>query len=210
MKLTIMRVFFYSMMSVILISCSEQLKISTGAKDYEPLIFNGEYVLKDLNPIEVEGRAFWGIPSFTMNNKNKNKNGLLFTFNGVHFGQTPRILPILSMVSLSIGGGMMISTIAGYKKVEAYGKSYIGEDRRISPWLGTLVAIPLAGAANNYIWRNSSFSGASKTLNFKLVDENPQVDIFCYPKYEINKSYGFWTQKASVKANVIGATLKRN
>jgi hypothetical protein len=202
---------FFVLITVSLSSCTNQLKISTGARDYEPLIFNNEYYVQDLEPIEVEGAAFWGVPSFSKNNKNKRNTGFLFTFNGVEIGRTKRILPMLTLMSMSLYGGRLISELSGKQVKTAYGRKFTySDDPKIKIWHGALLTLPVAGTINNLIWKNAAFSGASQTLNFRLVDENPRIDVFFYPKYDISKTQYLWRQKAIVKARVSGAILKRN
>ena len=41
-----------------------------------------------------------------------------------------------------------------------------------------------------------------------LADENPDVDIFTNPKYKIDYKLGVFNQKATIRADVMGATLK--
>jgi hypothetical protein len=192
-------------------SCTNQLKVSTGAKDYEPLLFNNEYSVQDLEPIEVEGSAFWGVPSFSKNNKNQRNSGFLFTFNGVEMGKTKRILPMLTLIGLSAYGGKFISELSSKKVRTAYGREFTyTNDPRFNRWQASLLTLPLAGTVNNFLWKNAAFSGASQTLNFRLVDENPRIDVFFYPKYDIVKTQYLWRQKAIVKARVSGAILKKN
>lgn len=202
---------FFLVLIVGLSSCTNQLKISTGAKDYEPLIFNNEYHVQDLEPIEVEGSAFWGVPSFTKNNKNKRNTGFLFTFNGVEMGRTKRILPMLTLLGMSFYGGQLISDLSGKQVKTAYGRKFTyNNDPKIKIWQASLLTLPIAGTVNNLIWKNAAFSGASQTLNFRLVDENPRIDVFFYPKYDISKTQYLWRQKALVKARVSGAILKKS
>jgi len=44
-------------------------------------------------------------------------------------------------------------------------------------------------------------------LNYRLISENPDVDLFFYPKYEISKQQKLFTQEAVIKGRVSGATL---
>ena len=64
---------------------------------------------------------------------------------------------------------------------------------------------PLAGALNNITFSQSALGAAGSGLNYKLITDNPKIDIFYYPKYEISNKVNFWTQKAYLKANVKGA-----
>jgi hypothetical protein len=57
----------------------------------------------------------------------------------------------------------------------------------------------------------------SATLNYRLASENPNVELFFYPKYEVSKKNVFgeegvklkylFVQDATLKARVSGATL---
>jgi len=198
--------------SLLMSSCAKSLLITNGAKDNKPLIFNNEYKTSNLEEIVVEGKAFCGIPSFSKNNKNNHKNGFLFTFNGVEIVKTKRVLPILTLVAYSFGSQMAIQRVFG-KKTETTGISKY----RLGFALSYIIGLPIAGILNNFTWNNSALSGASATLNHRLVSENPNVDLFYYPKYEINKKNVFtdgkiklkylFVQDASVKARVSGATL---
>jgi hypothetical protein len=190
-------------------SCAKSLLISNGAKDNKPLIFNNEYKTSNLEEITVEGKAFCGIPSFSKNNKNNHKNGFMFTFNGVTLAKTPRILPILSLIGYSVCSRFIVQGIAGYKRET--------DELRLGPVPAYILGLPIAGMLNNLTWYNSALSGASSTFKYRLVSENPKVDLFYYPKYEINKKNVFsdegiklkylFVQDATLKARVSGATL---
>ena len=200
---------FTAILSILILSsCSSQLLVSTGAKDNKPLVFNNEYKTENLNEIEVEGAAFWGIPSASNNNSNKN-NGIIFTFNGINIGKTPRLLPILTLLAQSAILTYSINVIAGqYESKPRYGYYQPAEYKdNLGLPLSFLISIPVAGTLNNFIWSNSALSGASASLNYRLINENPNVDIFFYPKYEIKKENYLWYQKATINARVSGATL---
>ena len=199
--------------------CAKSLFVANGARDSKPLIFNNEYELKDLKPVTVEGAAFWGIPSFTKNNQNGNKTGLLLSFNGIELGTTKRILPILSLIGYSLLTQQVVQKIGGRKTT---GGSIISlfDDYRLNTWVSYLIGLPIAGVLNNFTWQNAAFSGASATMYYRLVTENPTVDVFFYPKYEVQSRNVFsdeginlrylWFQEAKVKAKVSGGILKKS
>jgi len=204
-------------------SCSKKYLVSTGAHDNIPLLYNGEYKTENLKEVNVDGNAFWGIPSFRKNNQNNHKRGFLFTFNGVEVGKAKRIFPILTMIGYSFGSATLIQTIAGKKtRTENFGGfSYEYEDgNKISFIPALLLGLPLAGTLNNFTWNSAALSGASETMSYRLVEENPNTDVFFYPKYEVNKMNVFsegkvnlrylWFQDANLKAKVSGATLIRS
>ena len=191
-------------------SCAKKLLVTNGASSNSPLLFSGEYKTENLKPIEVEGHAFWGIPSFKKNNRNNHKSGFLFYFNGVEVGRLPRIVPILTMLGYAYGSQQLIQTIGG-RNNDGFGEYRL----KFVPSL--LLGLPLAGTLNNLMWNNAALSGASASMRYKLIEENPNVDVFFYPKYDLEKKNIFsdgkvnlrylWFQDANLKARVSGATL---
>jgi hypothetical protein len=193
-------------------SCNKSLFVSNGSKDNRPLLFQNEYEFKTLNEITVEGEAICGIPSFIKNNKNNHNHGMLFTFNGVDLGSVKRFLPIVTMLGFSYATGALIQTLGGKEQVAVnpYYPSYkIEGDYKIKKAPAMLLGLPIAGILNNLLWSGSSLSGATSTLNYRLVTENPTIDLFFYPKYEIQYKPKLFTQSAIIKARVTGATLKK-
>ena len=194
-------------------SCSNQLYTGNGALSDVSLQRNSsEYEIKRLNEIEVSGKSFWGIPSNSYN-ANKNKKGMIVRFNGLELGRTAKIFPILTMVGYTFGVSTALQSAFGNKDVtETYGKTTYNCAGCGDPKLGTvpslLLALPIAGAINNFSWSGSAFSGATNELNYRLVTDNPNVDVFLNPKYTIEYKMGFWKQSTNVKAKVMGATIK--
>lgn len=203
--------------------CSKQMLISTGAKDHEPLLFNNEYKTENLKEIEVKGSALFGIPSFRKNNQNNHSKGFLYTFNGVELGRLPRIIPILTMLGYTFYTGRILQEAFGYRETREYdpysGRYYGsgGGDYKLPLVPAMILAVPVSGLLNNPTWNNSAYSGAASTFNYRLINENPTVDVFFYPKYDIKKSNVFskegvklkylWMQDATLKGRVSGATL---
>ena len=170
---------------------------------------SNEYEIKRLNEIEVSGTSFWGIPSNNYNS-NKNKKGLIVRFNGVELGRTPKILPILTMAAYTFSVGGILQSTFGNKDL-TIGKTVIpgGGDPKLGTVTSLLLALPISGAINNFTWSGAAFSGATNELNYRLVTDNPNVDVFLNPKYTIDYQIGFWKQSANVKAKVMGATIKQ-
>jgi hypothetical protein len=103
------------------------------------------------------------------------------------------------MAASTIIGGFYAQEIAGIN--QRTGKYNLPEG------VNYLVALPFAGIANNYLWQGSAVSGITNQIHYKLINENPNVDMFTNPKYSIDYKYGLFGQKANVKLDVIGATL---
>jgi hypothetical protein len=183
------------------ISCSTTKQLSSGNGAFSDISLtrnSSEYDVKRLKEIEVSGKSFWGIPSNSYR-ANKNKHGMIVRFNGLELGRTPKIVPILTMASYTFGVGNLIQSIGGIKD---------NGDYKIGTVPSLLLALPISGMLNNVTWSGSAFSGATNELNYRLVTENPNVDVFLNPKYTIDYRIGFWRQTANVKAKVMGATIK--
>ena len=187
--------------------CSTYLKTSNGAYSDVSLTRSEDgYIIKQLPEVKETGTALWGIPS---NNSNK-KQGLIYRFNGINLNQANRFWPTLSMIGLSTVGSIGLSSLINpewlgdifYYDNPEYKAKGIG-----TFLLSSAITIPITGAINNLIWSNSAYQSAAFNLNSKLVSQNPDIDIFLNPKYEVQKTTGFWKQKAHVTANVMGATI---
>lgn len=182
-------------LAITISSCSSLSSISNGG--YSDISLNknsNEYELKRLDEITSEGNAIFGIPV-----KAKKKRGVIVRFNGVEFGKSNQIFPIITMLGYTIGLGTLVKDIAGTND------NY--EDNLSLP-VATIIAIPFAGILNNATWSQAALQNASWNLNSKLVEENKDIDIFLNPKYEISYNQGLFTQSAKVTAKVMGATIK--
>ena len=181
---------FLLLLAISISSCSSLSSISNGA--YSDISLNrdsNEYELKRLNEIEAQGSAFIGIPTRT-----EKRKGVVVRFNGVDIGRSNQVAPILTMLAYTIGTGFLINDIVGTKSN--------GDDKLGLP-LASIIALPVAGVLNNFTWGKASLKNASWEVNRRLVEENPEVDVFLNPKYEIEYTQGLFTQKAKVKAKEI-------
>jgi len=191
---------------VLLPSCSQYIKSGiAGSTDVTLNRNSDEYTIKRLKPVELEGSSLFGIPGFGTNNKNKNKTGMIFKLNGFTIGSVPRILPILSLVSMSVASTRLIQEIGG--TVDNFRSDRYGE-YKINFLGAMLLGVPLGGVVNNLAWSGSATSGLTNQMYYRLVDENPDVDIFTNPKYKVDYKLGVFGQKATIRADVMGATLK--
>lgn len=174
-------------------SCASNQLIANGAYSDISLDRNSsEYELTRLNEITSEGSSIFGIP---MDKSVGNDYGMVVRFNGVNVSGTKRVLPILSLLATSVFLGPTMSEILNLDDIA----------------LGTVVALPVAGAINNLSWGQiTSTSRAFQRFNRKLVNDNRNIDVFLNPKYEVNQKLGLFTSKTKVKGRVLGATLKTN
>jgi hypothetical protein len=188
--------FFLPVLAIVCLllnSCASNQLISNGA--YSDISLNrnsNEYDLSRLNEITSEGYSIFGIP---MDKSVGNDYGMVVRFNGVNVSGTKRIFPILTLLATTVVLGPTMSEILSLNDVA----------------LGTVVALPVAGAFNNFSWGQiSSTSRAFQKFNRKLVEDNPNIDVFLNPKYQVNQKLGVFNSKTKVKGRVMGATLKTN
>lgn len=179
-----------------LVSCSTQRSIGNGA--YSDISLNrdsNEYTLKRLDEVSAESRAIFGIP---IDGKVAKKEGIVVRFNGINLSAQNKFIPTLSMVALTFVTGSALHGVIGDEI----------EEEALSYTISGVAAIPIAGAINNQIWSDAALSRASWNANSQLLQENPEIDVFLNPKYEIKTNNGLWSQRASLEAKVIGARIK--
>ena len=75
-------------------------------------------------------------------------------------------------------------------------------------FLNVMGGLVIGGVLNNLTWINTSTNVAIRQANLKLMQENPDVDLFVYPKYNIQYSTGLFNNRADVKIYSKGAKLK--
>jgi len=189
-------------LSIGLSSCNHQTITGTGGfADISLNRNSSEYDIKRLPEVSGQGNAFFGIP-YMKSNDSKGKSGFIFRFNGVSFGRVPKILPILTLASTTFLAGSAIHDVAGYEIVNCQLKS------KIDLGLACLIALPVTGIINNITWRNIAVSNVMHEMNYQLIKNNPDVDVFSNPKYLINNQLGIWTQSADASVNVLGSKIR--
>ncbi|WP_395767081.1 hypothetical protein [Aquirufa sp.] len=196
---------FFSLLSVLVgfSSCSHQIK--TGMGGFADISLNrnsSEYDIKRLPEVSGTGNAIFGIP-YTSSNAARNKTGFVFRLNGVTIGRVPRILPILTLLTTTLSTGYYVQTFVGLKD---NAKNF--DDYKLSYGVACLLALPVTGFANNLTWKNVAVANVLHEMNYQLVDQNPDIDVFASPKYLVNNKWGVWTQNADAKVNVLGARIR--
>lgn len=195
-----------SILILFLISCSKNLYVGNGGYSDVSLSRNSdEYTIKRIPQITMEGNSIFGIPGFGVNNKNKSKYGMVVRFNGLELGKTPRVMPVLTLIGFAAASTLAVQKLGGTDnnpRSSSYG------DYKLKTGVSALIGLPIAGAANNILWNGAALSGLSNQINHQLVSENQDIDVFFNPKYFVDYKLGLFNQKATVTANVMGATLK--
>jgi len=198
-------VFFLALGLAFLTSCADQQKlVANGARHEHPIHLGDEYVWKELQPVNVEGRAVFGIPSNNGQKDSFSKTGLIINLDGPGGFRFPKVVPLLTMIA---GTFITASTFR-----EMGGSDYdfqAGETVYNLPYILTIpLALPVWGAVQNAAYSGMSNSGVSGELQRKLIEDNPDVDLFFNPRYDIKYKQGIWSQQSAIDAKLKGATMK--
>lgn len=200
MKTLFAKTILFLTFPLILSSCASNTLISNGGYSDVSLNTNSDqFEIKRLKEVKAEGNAIFGIP---FDKKVGNKSGMIVRFNGVNLLGSNRVLPVITLVGLSIAGGSVLNEAIGMKSWEKGGGYKLGLAA------SSAIVLPVTGLINNQIWSFSAAGRASQKLNRQLVEDNPSVDVFLNPKYSIDKNNSLWTQKAKISVKTMGATLK--
>lgn len=197
----VINLLFYLFIITVSLSCSN--KVITNGGGFTDVSLNrnsSEYDIKRIGPVNVSENAFWGIPQnkiFT----SRNNLGIVYRFQGYNKLKLPKIIPILSLAATSLAFGTIIvdSGLLGDISVDDYTKFTL---------IGSILSLPITGAVNNLMWSNSALNNSFHYLNYKLINENPEIDVFSNPKYIINNRLGFWGQRADVELNLLGSRIR--
>lgn len=188
----------------ILTGCNQQTFTNTGG--YSDISLNrnsSEYEIKHLKEVEASGNAIFGIP-YSKNPQVRNKSGFIFRLNGLNIYRVRKVFPILTLLSTTILTGYYLETEGGYTYNFSTGKM-----KAELPWyFGSLLALPVTGIANNWMWGTSALANSLHEINYQLVTQNPEIDVFTNPKYVMENRIGIWTQTANSKVNVLGSKIK--
>lgn len=177
--------------------CASHVRTASRTDANVVLSVNPEqYTMRRLPEVKESGRSFWGIPSIPPGQK----QGIVFTVNGVRIDRTSQILPAMTLVGLTLITGTLIDTYVFPNPV--VGTTGVGDFV-----LSSVLALPITGAINNLIWSNTATSVAALKANYTLLANHPTVDVFVNPKVEIESYRGLWSQTSSFSVKAIGATF---
>lgn len=186
-------------------SCTTSRGIANGAYSDISLVRDSDsYQLKRLQEVKSESRAIFGIPLGSA----AQKEGVIVRFNGINVSAQKKFWPIVSMVALSVATGSIVNEVAGHKTEDTEWGSYETNEYKLGLALSSLIAVPIAGAINNQLWSDAAYSNAAWNANSTLLKQNPEIDIFLNPRYDLEIRNGLWSQKVELRARVMGATIE--
>ena len=172
-------------------SCSKTLLIHQGEHGYSGEL-GDNYEISKLEPISTSGKSFFGFGSGTTS-----RDGIATNFIGsdVNYKQSNFLRALTFLVYSAI-----VPTIIS-ETTKEYGKDYSPEVHDI------IGGLAFGGILNNLTWNKTSVNEAIRKGTLKLIDDNPSVDLFVYPKYKITTTPGLFNSKASFTIDSKGASL---
>ena len=189
MKLKFLSLFI--VLAFFITSCSSSfIAASGGYSDIALNINSDEFEITRLKPVNSVSAQIFGIPTDENIGNRAGKVDRFYSFNGIG---TKKWMPVVTLTALEIVPFTWITVGAAYNS------------------LGFLVAGLISGtlvpAINNAMW--SPLSRAKQRLNRKLIEENPDIDVFLNPKYKIENRMGFFGSESRVTLSAMGATIKK-
>lgn len=186
-------------------SCADQQKlVANGARHEHPIHLGDEYTWKELDPIDVQGKAVFGIPSNMDQSDNVSRTGLIINLDGPGGFRFPKVIPLLTMIAGTFTTATFLRDLGGSDYDFQAGKVTYS-----LPYMLSLpLAVPIWGAVQNAVYSGIANSGVTDEMQRKLIEENPDVDLFFNPRYDIQYRQGLFTQESAIKAKLKGATMK--
>ena len=179
-------------------SCSKTLLISQGEHGYAGEL-GDNYEITTLNTVSSSGSSFCGF-----GNGSRSEDGIVTNFFGsdINYKQSNFLRVLTFLVYSSI-----VPTII-YETTKEYGKDYNPELHEL---IGGLAfgGLAFGGILNHLTWNKTAVNEAIRRGQLQLIDANPSVDLFIYPKYTITSTPGLFNSKASFTIKSKGASLKK-
>ena len=179
-----MKLKFIFLLSIILFSsCSKQRLITQGESGAAKINENN-YEIKNLDQVTESSQSFFGFSAGEIN-----RDGYINNTLAVSPASQSNFLRLLTFLG--------------------YGATYTIV---LSPAGGAVIAIfggvILGGITNNATWSWTSENAAIRKANLLLIEDNPEVDLFIYPKYNIETRGGIFGNRSKATINAKGAILK--
>ena len=180
-----MKLKFIFLLSIILFtSCSKQRLITQGESGAAKINENN-YEIKTLDQVTESSQSFFGFSAGEIN-----RDGYINNTLAVSPASQSNFLRLLTFLGYGATYTIVLSppgTVAG---------------------LALLGGLFLGGISNNATWSWTSENAAIRKANLMLIEDNPEVDLFIYPKYNIETRGGIFGNRSKATINAKGAILK--
>ena len=172
-------------------SCSRSLLMTQGQSGYSGELEDERYELRETMKAASSSTSVFGFSSGGEIKEDGIINNL--TVDGINYNYSQNNF-VRALTFLLYSGAFVLA-----------GLSDPTNDKYFPTALGGLV---LGGIANNATWTHTSTNAAFRNANLKLIRENPDIDLFIYPKHKIEQTVGIFHNSADVTIFSKGAKLK--
>ena len=173
----------------IITGCSSSLVVTQGEHGYAGAL-SEEYDIYHLKEVQAESASFFGF-SIGPDRDSGDIVSFVGKYNRPYFHLLKNIVSGLNIIGLSAVGGSIFSGDISLQIIGALG--------------GGL----LAGALNEFVFIKGTEINAQMIATRKLIVENPNIDLFIYPKYKFSSYNGLFYNKSNVSLRSKGASLKK-
>ena len=163
---------------MILSSCSRQILVTQGASGYAGVLDN-KYKVEQLETVNGSGQSFFGFGDLGK------RDGEIVNLSG-YSTITSNLLKLVTFISYSA----ILPSLTAFDMVNTLGGLLIG------------------GVLNNVTYIQTSDNIARRNANLQLIQENPDIDLFIYPKYNIEKKNGLFYNSTKVSITSKGAKIE--
>ena len=188
------------LITILFSSCSKTLLINQGEHGYSGEL-GDNYEITKLETVSTTGKSFFGFGSGKIS-----KDGIVTNFfaSDVNYKQSNFLRVLTFLVYSAIVPAIIYET-----KKDRYYSAY-GPVREPSIEVHDIIGgLAFGGIANNLTWNKTAINKAIRKGSQQLIEDNPSVDLFVYPKYKITTTNGLFNSKASFTLNSKGASLKK-
>jgi hypothetical protein len=176
------KILFVITATLIFSSCSKTLLVTQGEQGYAGEL-DEKYELVELNTVSSGSTSIFGVGI-----GERNKDGVITNLLGSNrWYPQSNFIRVLTLITYSAILPIVTAPI--------------------NP-LNLIAGVALGGILNNSTWIATSSNEAMRSANLELIEGNPNVDLFIYPKYNIQSKIGLFTNKANVTIISKGAKLK--
>ena len=178
------KILFVITAALILSSCSKTLLITQGEQGYSGEL-DEKYDIVELNTVSASGYSTFGFGSGEIH-----KDGVITNFLGSNLGYSQS--NFLRGLTFFVNSAILPILTPPLGIVNIFG------------------GIAVGAVINNLVWNKTSSNEALRKASKKLIEENPSIDLFVYPKYNIQTKNGLFTNKSNITIKSKGAKLKTN
>ena len=183
------------LITILFSSCSKTLLINQGQHGYSGEL-GDNYEITKLKTVSATGKSFFGFGGGEISNDGIVTNFFVSDFN---YKQSN----FLRVLTFLVYSAIVPTIIYDNRK---YSGNYASQNVNVE-FFDIIGGLASGGILNHLTWNKTAINVAIRKGTMRLIDDNPSVDLFVYPKYKITTTNGLFNSKASFTIDSKGASL---